>query len=56
MGEIENEFHFVLMCPVVLDFDKNEKKIHYERPSFLKFVQLFSTYNFKCTHKYYILY
>lgn len=26
MGEIENEFHFVLMCPVVLDFDKNEKK------------------------------
>ena len=52
MGEMEDEFHFVLVCPAFLDIrEKYIKPYYYRKPSFFKFVQLFSKDNFKSTHK-----
>ena len=50
MGEMEDEFHFVLVCPAFLDIrEKYIKPYYYRKPSFFKFVQLFSKDNFKST-------
>ena len=52
MGEMEDEFHFVLVCHELFDIRAKYNKPHYyKKPSFLKFVQMFSKDNFKSTHK-----
>ena len=54
MEEMEDEFHFVLVCPAFLDFrEKYIKHNYYKKIFLLSFVQLFSIDNFKSTHKLY---
>ena len=51
MGEMEDEFHFVLTCPAFLNIrEKHIKPYYYKRPLFFEFVQLFSKDNFKSIH------
>ena len=53
MGEMEDEFHFVLVFPAFLDIhEKYINPYYYRKPSFFKFVKLFSRDNFKSTHNY----
>ena len=41
MGEMEDEFYFVLVCLAFLDIrDKYIKLSYYRKPYFLKFVQI----------------
>ena len=52
LREIEDEYHFVLICPAFSDLrEKYIKSYYYKKPSFFKLVQLFSTYNFKTIYK-----
>ena len=52
IGEMEDEFHFVLVSPAFLDIhEKYIKPYYYKTPSFFIFVQLFSKDNFKSTNK-----
>ena len=45
-NDIEDEFHFVLMCPVYVDLRKKYiKKYYWERPSVIKLTQLLSVNN-----------
>ena len=45
-NDIEDEFHFVLMCPVYVDLRKKYiKKYYWERPSVFKLTQLLSVNN-----------
>ena len=46
--EIEDEFHFILKCPVYVDLRKKHiKKYYWERPSVFKLTQLISSNNVK---------
>jgi hypothetical protein len=45
-SEIEDEFHFLLVCPCYDNFRKMYiKKYYYEKPSTYKLIQLLSTEN-----------
>ena len=40
-NDIEDEYHFILICPCFLDFRKKFiKKYFYKRPSMMKFIEL----------------
>ena len=46
--DIEDEFHFILKCPMYNDLRKLYiKPFYYERPSVFKLIQLFTTVNLK---------
>ena len=46
--EVEDEFHFILKCPVYVDIRKRYiKKYYWERPSAIKLTQLLSVNNVK---------
>ena len=43
-GELEDEFHFALVCPLYLDIrNLYIKKTYFKRPSMMKFVSLLNT-------------
>lgn len=45
---VEDEFHFILVCPVYIEYRKNYiKKYFYEKPSMFKLLQLFNNENLK---------
>lgn len=45
---VEDEFHFILVCPVYIEYrQKYIKKYFYEKPSMFKLLQLFNNENFK---------
>ena len=49
LNELEDEYHFILICPQDCDVrNRHIKKYYYTRPSMLKLVQLFK--NDKLTH------
>ena len=49
--DIEDEYHFILMCPIYRDLRKKSiKKFYWSNPSVYKFVQLFSANNVRDIH------
>lgn len=48
LSQIEDEFHFILICPFYKEIRKlYVKKYYYEKPSVFKLIQLLSTKNIK---------
>ena len=44
---VEDEYHFILVCPVYANFRRKYiKEYYYKRPSMFKLVQLFNTENY----------
>ena len=48
LQELEDEFHFMLVCPAYTDLSKtNIKMYYYQNPSMLKLIQLLNSSNIK---------
>lgn len=49
---LEDEYHFVLVCPLYVDLRKKYiSKYYWSRPSMFKFIELLNTPNKSCTRK-----
>ena len=48
VNSIEDEYHFILVCPLFTELRRKFiKEYYYKRPSMFKLIQLFNTENFK---------